>query len=401
MKKKGLFILLFTLLSTITMRGNDSGECFVILIEKAAASGQRYHFYDNQFTGADVKSTWANGRHMLALKNTKVGWLAISQAKKSGVSQSYVYDSFKNIKKECEENAKEKQYVSSLAIGDVSTRWFWWAFFNSSTDITRQVVEMVSCKDMEKWMEKQGQQGLKVTSCVRKFGDCAVVAQDGNDIDQQKICFYKNAEEALDDIQHKWKEGWRVGIIDVSMMNKYLIIYNTYKNPRDGEQYVAYCDSRESAEKFMQTRTGNGYHITQVGGSYYAGPKDENGNRLSFTEILSGLITTVGNLYTSNQPNNNASVGNSSDDESDDTSSCRTQEDYQKEYDKWANKVEKSSMKWYKNKYVDSQNFKQGQITAGERKIIRGYQKLMRNVAAAASKKGFTLKRSEMEDFNP
>ncbi len=401
MKKKGLFILLFTLLSSITMTGKDSGECFVILIEKAAASGQIYQFYENQFTGADVKNAWANGRHMLALKNTKAGWLAISQAKKSGVSQSYVYDSFKNIKKQCEEYAKENNYVSSLAIGDVSTRWLWWAFYNSSTDITRQVVDMVSCKDMEKWMEEQGQQGLKVTSCVRKFGECAVVAQDGNDIDRQKICFYKNAEEALDDVQHKWEEGWRVGIIDVSMMNKYLIIYNTYKNPRDGKQYIAYCDSRESAANFMKTRTGNGYHITQVGGSYYAGPKDENGNRLSFTEIISGLITTAASLYTSNQPDQNASVGNSSDDESDATSSCRTQEDYQREYDKWAKKVDKSAMKWYKNAKIDSQNSKQGQITAGERKIIRGYQKLMRNVANAAAKKGFSLERSKLEDFNP
>lgn len=401
MKKKGLFILLFCLLSSITMSGKDSGECFVILIEKVTTSGQRYHFYDNQFTGADVKSTWANGRHMLALKNTKAGWLAVSQAKKKGISQSYVYDIFKNIKKESEAYTKENSYVSSLAIGDVNTRWMWWAFYNTSTDIKRQVIEMVSCKDMEKWMEKQGQQGLKVTSCVRKFGECAVVAQDGNDIDKQQICFYKNAQEALDDVQRKWKEGWRVGIIDVSMMNKYLIIYNTYKKPRNGQQYIAYCDSKESAVKFINKRTGNGYAITQVGGSYYAGPKDENGNRLSFTEIISGLITTSANLYTSIKTDKNGSAGSSQNGESDNTASCRTQDDYQKEYDKWASKVQKSANKWYKNGKIDSQNYKQGQITANERKIMRGYQKLMRNVADAAAKKGYSLKRSELENFNP
>ena len=58
-------------------------------------------------------------------------------------------------------------------------------------------------------------------------------------------------------------------------------------------------------------------------------------------------------------------------------------------------------MKWYKNGKVDSQNSKQGQITAGERKILRGYQEIMRNVADGASKKGFSIKRSDIENFNP
>lgn len=383
------------------LNAKENGECFVILIEKANASGQVYNFLDSRLTGDDIKSMWGKGKHLLAAKNTRAGWLTVYQDKKDGVLQSFIYDSFKEVKKEADMEVNEHRYVSSLAIGEATTRWLWWGFFNSMPNVKKQTIEMVSCKDLPKWMEKQAQQGMKVTVCCRKFGECAVVAHDGTDIDKQQICFYKNAEEALQDIQAKWKDGWRVGLIDVSMMNKYLIVYNTYLTPREGEQYIAYCDSKESAKDFISKRTGNGYYITQIGGSYNPGATDENGNKLSFVEIIGGMLTTGAQLYSNIKGNNKNDVGNTNHEENDNTSSCRTQEDYQQEYDKWAAKAEKTAMKWYKNGKVDSQNSKQGQITAGERKILRGYQKIMRNVAESASKKGFSIRRSEMENFNP
>ena len=400
MKKKFLLLLL-SILTSLSLNAKESGECFVILIEKANARGQLYNFLDSRLSGNDIKSMWDSGKHLLAAKNTRAGWFTVCQNKEDGVSQSYIYDSFKEVKKEAETQVNEHRYVSSLSIGEVNTRWLWWGFFNSMPTVSKQTIDMVGCKELPKWMEKQAQQGMKVTVCCRKFGECAVVAHDGTDIDKQQICFYKNAEEALEDIQVKWKEGWRVGIIDVSMMNKYLIVYNTYLKPREGEQYIAYCDSRESARDFISKRTGNGYYITQVGGAYHPGATDENGNKLSFVEIIGGLLTTSAQLYTDIKGNKNNNAGSNSHEENDNTSSCRTQEDYQQEYDKWADKAQKTAMKWYKNGKVDSQNSKQGQIKAGERKILGGYQEIMRNVADGASKKGFSIKRSDIENFNP
>lgn len=400
--KKKIFLLMFAIISQLSLMAKENGECFVILIEKANVSGQVYKFLDSRLTGNEIKSMWNQGKHLSIAKNTRAGWLTVYQNKKDGISQSYIYDSFKEVKKEAELQVREHRYMSSLSIAEVNTRWMWWGFFETMPTVSKQVVEMVSCKALLKWMEKQAQQGLKITACTRKFGECAVIAHNGTEIDKQQICFYKNAEEALADIQIKWKEGWRVGIMDVSMMNKYLIIYNTYTTPREGEQYIAYCDSYESASKFIQERTGNGYSITQIGGSYNPGATDENGNKLSFMEIMGGLLTKSTQLYTDIKGGNKSNGGSADTSEgNDNTSSCRTQEDYQREYDKWVGKAEKAAMKWYKNGKVDSQNSKQGQITAGERKILRGYQKIMRNVADSASKKGFSIRRSDIENFNP
>ena len=79
-----------------------------------------------------------------------------------------------------------------------------------------------------------------------------------------------------------------------------------------------------------------------------------------------------------------------------------TQEDYQREYDKWAEKARHAALSHYKSGKIDNQTgHKSGEITAGNRKILRGYQKLMRGVADAASKAGFTLKRADIESFVP
>lgn len=401
--KKLFLLLLFFALSHLAAPAREQGECFVILIEKADISKQWYDFLDTRLSGDYFKKQWGLGRYIQVAKNTRAGLFAILRKPVGDENQSYVYNSFKEVKKKCEANAKEGLYVSGLSLGEVETRWLWWGIFNTKPGVTRQVVDMVGCKQLPKWMEQQAQQGLKLTVCTRKFGDCAVVAQDGTDIDKQQICYYENADEAMADIQVKWKDGWRVGLIDVSMMNKYLIVYNTYTQPREGEQYIAYCDSRESAEAFIRKRSGNGYFITQVGGSYYPGAVDENGNKLSFVEIIGGLLTTSAQLYSDIKGGNKTGgeTSASGSDENDNTNACRTQQDYQNEYDKWAGKAEKAAMKWYKNGKIDSQNSKQGQITAGERKILRGYQKIMRNVADGASKKGFTIKRSDIENFTP
>lgn len=403
MKRLIILSLLFAL-SHLAAPASEQGECFVILIEKADIPKQWYEFLDTRLSGDYFKKEWGAGKYIMAAKNTRTGWFTVLRQPIGDENQSYVYNSFKEVKKTCEANIKKGLYVSGLSLGEVGTRWLWWGVFNTKPGVTRQVVDMVGCKQLPKWMEQQAEQGLKLTTCSRKFGDCAVVAQDGTDIDKQQICFYENANNALADIQVKWKEGWRVGVIDVSMTNKYLIVYNTYTKPREGEQYVAYCDSRESAEAFIHKRCNNGYRITQVGGAYYPGAVDENGNKVSFVEIFGGLLTTSAQLYTDIKGGNkggNGTNATSGSDEDANTGSCRTQQDYQNEYDKWAAKAEHAAMKWYKNGKIDSQNSKQGQITAGERKILQGYQKLMRNVADGASKKGFSIKRSDIEDFNP
>ena len=149
----------------------------------------------------------------------------------------------------------------------------------------------------------------------------------------------------------------------------------------------------------------NGYFITHVGGAFYPGATDENGNPMSFMQIMSGLVSTTANLVgtiNGGKDGGGATVGGGSDGETANTASCRTQEDYQREYDKWAEKARHAALSHYKSSKIDNQTgHKSGEITAGNRKILRGYQKLMRGVADAASKAGFTLKRADIESFVP
>lgn len=403
LRNRALLITLLLITSILSLAAKDSGECFVILIEQSDAVEQTYQFYDT-FSSNIVKELWNNNRHLSAVKHTKAGYLVISEAKRAGSKQGYIYSDFKDVQKTCEADAKNGEFVTSISFGNLEgTRWYWWALSNIMPHTTKQVVEMVSVKSLNKWAEKQAALGLKITQCARKFGECAVVAQDGTDIDKQLACSYDNVDAAMTDVQQKWKEGWRVGIIDVSTTNKYLIIYNTYTKPREGEQYLAYCDSREGAIDFIKKRTNKSYHITQVGGSYYEGPKDENGNKQSFTEIIGGLLTKTAQLYTDIKGGQNSSEVAVGDDgnEGTFTGSNRTQQDYQKEYDHWVDRAKRVSLKWFKHGKIDSQNYKQGVITAGDRQQLLNYQKLMRGVVTAAQKRGFTIKRNKMETFVP
>lgn len=400
--KRIFFTLLLLITSTLSIHAKDSGECFVILIEQSNTAGQAYQFYDT-FSSKIVKDLWAKNRNLTTIKHTKAGYFVLSEAKQAGSKQGYNYSYFKDLQKTCEEDAKNGEYITSISFGNLEgTRWYWWALTNKKPHTTKQVFEMVSTKSLNKWAEKQAAQGLKITQCARKFGDCAVVAQDGTDIDKQIACSYDNADEAMADVQQKWKEGWRIGLIDVSTTNKYLIIYNTYTKPRIGQQYLAYCDSREGAIDFIKKRTNKNYHITQIGGSYYEGPSDENGNKLSFTEIIGGLLTKTTQLYADIKADKNGYTSTGDDDEGGTpTASLRTQQDYQKEYDRWAQKARHVTLKWFKHSKIDSQNYKQGQITASDRKQLLNYQKLMRGVVTAANKRGFTIKRDKMETFVP
>lgn len=402
--KSYFFFFLFLVASVQAISAKDSGECFVILIEQTNAPEQSYQFYDD-FTLQNVKDIWAKKRDMSSVKYTKAGWLAVSQKECKGSKQRSFYNYFKGLKKTCEENAKNGIFVTSLSLCNlVGSRWYWWAFANIKPGTKTQVIEMVSSKNLNKWAEKQAAKGLKITQCVRKFGDCAVVAQDGTDIDKQMICFYDKADAALDDIKQKWNAGWRVGNIDVSAANKYLVVYNTYTKPHKGQQYIAYCDSRQSAANFIKKRTNKYYHISQIGGSFYEGAKDDNGNEMSFMEILGGLVTKSAQLYSDIKGNNNSydnTSGGYSEESGASTSSLRTQQDYQKEYDRWAEKAKHVAMQWYKHGKIDNQNHKQGQITAGDRKQLRNYQKIMKNVVNAAAQRGFNIRRADIENFNP
>lgn len=401
--KRIIFTTLLLITCTLSIIAKDAGECFVILIEQSNAVGQTYQFYDT-FSSSIVKDLWAKNRNLYAVKHTKAGYIVISEQKRAGSKQGYNYSYFKDIQKTCEADAQNGEYVTSISFGNLEgTRWYWWALTNKKPGTTKQVIDMVSAKSLNKWAEKQAAQGLKITQCARKFGECAVVAQDGTDIDKQLACSYDNVDAAMADVQQKWKEGWRVGIIDVSTTNKYLIIYNTYTRPRKGQQYLAYCDSREGAINFIKKRTNKNYHITQIGGSYYEGPKDENGHKQSFTEIIGGLLTKTTQLYTDIKGGKNGynDAANADSDESTSTATLRTQQDYQKEYDRWAQKARHVSLKWFKHGKIDSQNYKQGQITASDRQQLLNYQKLMRGVVKAAQKRGFTIKRDKMETFVP
>lgn len=401
MIKKLLSITLFALAS-LTSLARPHGEAFAILIEKANITGQCFHFYD-QWSTQDVEDIWNQGRNAKSVNYTRAGWLAISQ--KESADQKYKYNSFKEIKKAADNEAKNGIFLHSLTLAEVGTRWYWIGLSENRPNISRQVVEMVKTSKLNQWMAEKAQQGLKVINCARKITECAVVAHDRTDIDRQEACLYETAQEALNDVKRHWEAGWRVGLVDVSPMNKYTIVYNTYTTPREGEQYLAFCDSRESAKNFINEHAHNGYFITHVGGAFYPGATDENGNPMSFMQIMSGLVSTTANLVGSingGKDGGGASDGGGSDGETANTASCRTQEDYQREYDKWAEKARHAALSHYKSSKIDNQTgHKSGEITAGNRKILRNYQKLMRGVADAASKAGFTLKRADIESFVP
>ena len=274
MIKKLLSITLFALAS-LTSLARPHGEAFAILIEKANITGQCFHFYD-QWSTQDVEDIWNQGRNAKSVNYTRAGWLAISQ--KESADQKYKYNSFKEIKKAADNEAKNGIFLHSLTLAEVGTRWYWIGLSENRPNISRQVVEMVKVSKLNQWMAEKAQQGLKVINCARKITECAVVAHDGTDIDRQEACLYETAQEALDDVKRHWEAGWRVGLVDVSPMNKYTIVYNTYTTPREGEQYLAFCDSRESAKNFINEHAHNGYFITHVGGAFYPGATDENGN---------------------------------------------------------------------------------------------------------------------------
>ena len=80
MKKKFLLLLL-SILTSLSLNAKESGECFVILIEKANARGQLYNFLDSRLSGNDIKSMWDSGKHLLAAKNTRAGWFTVCQNK--------------------------------------------------------------------------------------------------------------------------------------------------------------------------------------------------------------------------------------------------------------------------------------------------------------------------------
>ena len=274
MIKKLLSIALFALAS-LTSLARPHGEAFAILIEKANITRQCFQFYD-QWSTQDVEDIWNQGRNAKSVNYTRAGWLAISQ--KESADQKYKYSSFKEIKKVADNEAKNGIFLHSLTLAEVGTRWYWIGLSENRPNISRQVVEMVKTSKLNQWMAEKAQQGLKVINCARKITECAVVAHDGTDIDRQEACLYETAQEALNDVKRHWEAGWRVGLIDVSPMNKYTIVYNTYTTPREGEQYLAFCDSRESAKNFINEHAHNGYFITHVGGAFYPGATDENGN---------------------------------------------------------------------------------------------------------------------------
>ena len=260
MIKKLLSIALFALAS-LTSLARPHGEAFAILIEKANITGQCFQFYD-QWSTQDVEDIWNQGRNAKSVNYTRAGWLAISQ--KESADQKYKYNSFKEIKKAADNEAKNGIFLHSLTLAEVGTRWYWIGLSENRPNISRQVVEMVKTSKLNQWMAEKAQQGLKVINCARKITECAVVAHDGTDIDRQEACLYETAQEALDDVKRHWEAGWRVGLIDVSPMNKYTIVYNTYTTPREGEQYLAFCDSRESAKNFINEHAHNGVTIRNM-----------------------------------------------------------------------------------------------------------------------------------------
>lgn len=300
---KKLIILLFVLIS-VSVNAADYGKRFAILVEKRPVSSQRYIF-TSDFSGDNIKRLWKEGYDILSVRYTRLGWLYVYEKRKENLPQSYSYQPFKDIEKKTKEyySSDKKLFLSSIGLGVAYSRWLWFALYEQHKDWSNPVVEMVSYKKLSKWAETHLQEGLRITSCSWKMGECAVAAHCGTDIDKQLVCVYEEPEAALSDIQQKWKEGWRVGIIECSMQNKYVVVYNTYLTPREGEQYVALCATKEDLNNFLESRTGNGYYISYVGGSFFSGPKDEEGNSVGLIEILSGVTNTIGNISTKSTDN--------------------------------------------------------------------------------------------------
>ena len=163
MIKKLLSITLFALAS-LTSLARPHGEAFAILIEKANITGQCFHFYD-QWSTQDVEDIWNQGRNAKSVNYTRAGWLAISQ--KESADQKYKYNSFKEIKKAADNEAKNGIFLHSLTLAEVGTRWYWIGLSENRPNISRQVVEMVKVSKLNQWMAEKAQQGLKVINCAR------------------------------------------------------------------------------------------------------------------------------------------------------------------------------------------------------------------------------------------
>lgn len=304
---KKLAILLFVLIS-VSANAADFGKRFAILVEKRPVSSQRYIF-TSDFSIDEVKRLWNEGNDILSVRYTRLGWLYVYEKRKENLLQSCYYQSFNEVKKKVKEKLSEnkKSFLSSIGLGVAYSRWQWFSLYERHEDWSNPVVEMVSYKKLNKWAEAHSQEGLRITSCSWKMGECAVAAHCGTDIDTQLVCVYEEPDAVLADIQQKWKEGWRVGIIESSMQNKYLVVYNTYLTPREGEQYVALCATKEDLDNFLESRTGNGYNISYIGGSFFSTPKDKGGDSAGLIEILSGLTNTIGSI--SSKPAGNVETG--------------------------------------------------------------------------------------------
>ncbi len=400
---KKIFTILLLFCYIISVHGKINGECFAILIEPSQATGKYYQFYD-AFNTDLVTAFWNKGKDVVAANKTRAGWLVATQNENKGSEQQIICDKLENVKAEATELAKKGKYVKFISISN----WFKriWMYFDKQPNITAQIITEVPAAKLSNWLEQHQSQGYRIVACVQQWKKYIVVAQKGTDIKAQEVGLYETSDEACKDVQKKWAENWRVGCVDVSLRNKYLVIYNKYSKPQKGYQYLAYCSSKEEADEFIKKRAIKGYAITHIGGSYWKSPiADENGDT-HFGDIASGILTKSAGLYTdiktgstSNTDMNSGLTDYSTG--STNLSSCKTQADYQKEYDKWAEKALKTVQKHFKNGKLDSQNTKQGQITAGERKILRGYQKLMKETARSAAGKGFTLKRVKLENYVP
>ncbi|MCD8293504.1 MAG: hypothetical protein LUC23_07075 [Prevotellaceae bacterium] len=273
LKKKVLFILLSLFICTLV---HAKGGGLVVLIEQSPYSDVQY-YYSNGWEAIEkvVKKELDAGRKILAVRKTPFTWFAVTaggKVKEKQIHTSYTTD---EIFQEIEQKAAQGFYVTSLGAGATYKRNIVWsAVFTKKSGVTDQVVKYAKANEILKWRPALFDMGYRITeiSAAKKW---MVVMSKDTDIDKQLVNFYRDENEMISDIKQKWADGYLVQLADCNTVGTYMAVYCTYKDGRKPGQYIRVCFDLDVVKEFIAKRTGNGYNITKLGGTFWFTDKQE------------------------------------------------------------------------------------------------------------------------------
>lgn len=148
-------------------------------------------------------------------------------------------------------------------------------------------------------------------------------------------------------------------------------------------QFKAFDNSQIAASKLAAFKQENKAINSQMFG-YFAQAAQ------SITQLTTDIVT-ASNGGVSDSDSGYGDAGN--------IPSGKSQSFYQAEYDKWAFKAKNQFGSKVRHK-VNTKTTMDGQLTVSDGKLLRTYQKAMRDIRNAARKEGYTLKVSEYENAN-